>query len=118
VATADVGVLVSRLEDYPETVAVVVTGADGTFEVVGISAPETYIVSYFLPIGAAAPIDSETVFLEAGETLSVGTVSLTPATTTTTTTTTTVAPAASTTTTTTTTTTSTTTTTAVTVPPA
>ncbi|WP_052666311.1 carboxypeptidase-like regulatory domain-containing protein [Nitriliruptor alkaliphilus] len=66
-----VGVLVYKQAEYPQTVvAQTVTAADGTYEIIGLEAPETYVVEFRIPAGG--PIaGSETRFVQAGATITV-----------------------------------------------
>ena len=76
VATADVGVQAYRLADYPSTAAATtLTDADGRFTIIGVDAPETYVVEFRVPAGGPVA-ESRTVFLPAGETLDMGEVAL------------------------------------------
>lgn len=68
VGASDVGVVVYRARSYPEgVVAETVTGADGRFEVLGLDAPETYIIDFQVPAGGAVA-ESREVFLQPDET--------------------------------------------------
>jgi hypothetical protein len=67
-----VGVLVYRERDYPDQVTTsTVTDADGEFTVIGLEAPETYVVDFQVPAGGDVEESrrvelrpDETVFLE------------------------------------------------------
>ena len=73
---ADVGVQAYRLADYPSTAAATtLTGADGRFTIIGVDAPETYVVEFRVPAGGPVA-ESKTVFLPAGEALDIGQVAL------------------------------------------
>lgn len=66
-----VGVDVFTLEGYPLTPsASTVTGPGGTFEIIGLDAPDTYVVEFRVPAGGAV-VGSVTTFLQSGETVDV-----------------------------------------------
>ena len=76
IESADVGVQAYKLSDYPSVAALtVVTRADGTFELIGIDAPETYVIEFRVPAGGPVA-GSRTVFLPAGRTVDLGEVGL------------------------------------------
>ena len=76
VPTADVGVQSYRLADYPSTAAATtLTAADGSFTIIGVDAPETYVIEFRVPAGGPVA-ESRTVFLPAGETLDMDVVEL------------------------------------------
>ncbi|MGA1747383.1 MAG: carboxypeptidase regulatory-like domain-containing protein [Ilumatobacteraceae bacterium] len=76
VPAADVGVQAYKLSEYPSTAsATVISQADGSFEIVGIDAPETYVIEFRVPAGGQVA-GSQTVFLPAGRTIDIGTVPL------------------------------------------
>jgi len=76
VPTADVGVQAYRLADYPSTAAATtLTAADGSFTIIGVDAPETYVIEFRVPAGGPVA-ESRTVFLPAGQTLTMGVVEL------------------------------------------
>lgn len=64
---ANVGVKVYRIGDYPNTVAFsTVSDANGQYQVIGLDAPETYVIEFQVPAGG--PVQSSTrVFLRPGE---------------------------------------------------
>ena len=64
---ANVGVKVYRIGDYPNKVAfATVSDANGHYEVIGLDAPETYVIEFQVPAGG--PVQSSTrVFLRPGE---------------------------------------------------
>ena len=64
---ANVGVKVYRIGDYPNTVAFsTVSDANGHYQVIGLDAPETYVIEFQVPAGG--PVQSSTrVFLRPGE---------------------------------------------------
>lgn len=67
VPTPNVGVRAYKIADYPNVVAqVTITGADGKFELVGIDAPETYVIAFQVPAGGEVR-KTVTVFLRPGE---------------------------------------------------
>lgn len=69
VGRSGLGVRVYTLEGYPGTeVASTVTGAGGTFELVGLDGPQDYVVEFEVPEGGEV-VESRTVFLEAGATV-------------------------------------------------
>lgn len=69
VGEAGIGVLAYRFEDFPgDPAARTVTGAGGSFELVGLDAPETYLVEFQIPAGGQVA-GSRTVFLLPGETV-------------------------------------------------
>ena len=71
VGEAGVGIVVYRASEYPGTVVTAVTtGAGGVFEIVGLDAPETYILEFQVPAGGPVA-GSKTVFLRPGETVEV-----------------------------------------------
>jgi hypothetical protein len=62
----NVGVRVFRLGDYPNVVtATAVTNQNGIFSVIGLDAPETYVVEYQVPAGGPVQA-SQQVFLRPG----------------------------------------------------
>ena len=76
VPTADVGVQAYRLADYPSTAAATtLTAPDGSFTIIGIDAPETYVIEFRVPAGGPVA-ESRTVFLPAGQTLDMDVVEL------------------------------------------
>ena len=58
---------VYRIGDYPNRVAfATVSDANGRYEVIGLDAPETYVIEFQVPAGG--PVQSSTrVFLRPGE---------------------------------------------------
>jgi Carboxypeptidase regulatory-like domain len=64
---ANVGVKVYRIGDYPNVVAFsTVSDANGHYQVIGLDAPETYVIEFQVPAGG--PVQSSTrVFLRPGE---------------------------------------------------
>jgi hypothetical protein len=76
VPAADVGVQAYKLSEYPSIAsATVISRADGSVEIVGIDAPETYVIEFRVPAGGPVA-GSQTVFLPAGRTIDIGTVPL------------------------------------------
>lgn len=66
IATANIGVRVYRLADYPNLpVAVTATDNLGNFSIIGLDAPETYVIEYQVPAGGAVRT-SKQVFLQPG----------------------------------------------------
>ncbi len=71
VGQAGIGVVAYPFDSYPdEEAAETVTTSGGEFEIVGVEAPETYILEFTNPAGGPV-IGSETVFLQAGETVRI-----------------------------------------------
>lgn len=71
VGEAGVGVVVYRASQYPDNVvAATTTGAGGVYEIVGLDAPETYILEFQVPAGGPVA-GSRSVFLRPGETVTV-----------------------------------------------
>ncbi len=69
VPEAGVGVVVYTLDGYPNEVAAqTVTAPGGTFDIVGLDAPQSYIVEFQVPAGGPV-VTSQTLFLRAGETV-------------------------------------------------
>lgn len=69
IGEAGIGVVVFRFDDFPaDETASTITGAGGSFEVVGLDAPETYLVEFRVPAGGPV-VGSRTVFLLPGETV-------------------------------------------------
>lgn len=69
VAEAGVGVVVYTLDGFPnQVVTQTVTAPGGTFEIVGLDAPQSYIVEFQVPAGGPV-VTSRTLFLGAGETI-------------------------------------------------
>lgn len=67
IGESGVGVVVYAQADFPRQVAAeAVTGPGGTFELVGLDAPETYILEFRIPAGGSV-VGSRTVFLPPGE---------------------------------------------------
>ena len=76
VDAADVGIQAYKLSEYPSVAsATVISKSDGSFEIVGIDAPETYVIEFRVPAGGPVA-GSQTVFLPAGRTVDIGTVPL------------------------------------------
>lgn len=71
VPSAGVGVVAYPFDDYPgEVAAETVSTTGGRFEIVGLDAPQTYILEFETPAGG--PVQgSRTVFLQAGEDLEI-----------------------------------------------
>lgn len=69
VPEAGVGVVVYALDGYPnEVVAETVTEAGGTFQIIGLDAPQSYIVEFQVPAGGPV-VTSRTLFLGSGESI-------------------------------------------------
>ena len=59
----------------PHTTAVHARIVDGSFTIIGVDAPETYVIEFRVPAGGPVA-ESRTVFLPAGQTLDMGVVEL------------------------------------------
>lgn len=67
VGLPNVGVRIYRIGTYPNVVAATaVTDARGRFQVVGLDAPETYVIEFQVPAGGPVRV-SRTLFLRPGE---------------------------------------------------
>lgn len=67
VGTPNVGVRIYRIGTYPNVVAAAtITDANGRFQIVGLEAPETYVVEFQVPAGGPVRV-SRTLFLRPGE---------------------------------------------------
>lgn len=69
VGEAGIGVVAYRFDDFPTEVALsTISGAGGSFELVGLDAPETYLIEFQVPAGGPV-VGSRTVFILPGETV-------------------------------------------------
>jgi hypothetical protein len=69
VGAAGIGVVVYRFSSYPnEVLTSTTTGPGGTFEIVGLDAPETYLLEFQVPADGPV-VKSTVVFLRPDETV-------------------------------------------------